>query len=295
MTKNGNSDRIKHLFIAPPLMFFVGLTLFPLVFTIILSLSRWPLGAKPEFKGLANYAYLLQDRTFLIVLKNTLIIVILAVVVEYMLGLGLALLLSREMRARRLIRLIILLPMMLPPVAVGFMWKLLYHGTLGPLNHILGLVGLPMVPWITKPGWALFSILVVDTWQWTPFMFIILLAGLVSLPPEPFESAKVDGATSWQIFRDMTFPMLFPASVGALLLRSIELFKLFDTVYIVTAGGPGITTTTLTLHAYTTGLRVFNLGHAGAISILLLVLIIAIMMVFFNLTRRKIGSSETVV
>ncbi|MEA1965429.1 MAG: sugar ABC transporter permease [Candidatus Aerophobetes bacterium] len=219
-------ERTKHILIAPTLAFFIGLTLFPLIFTIVVSLSHLPLGGKFQFRGLENYSRLITDRTFLIALKNTLIITVIAVIIEYLLGLGLALLVGREIRGGRVIRLLILLPMMMPPVAVGFMWKLLYHQTLGPINHILKLMSLPTFPWTTQPGWALFSIILVDVWQWISFIFIILLAAIVSLPREPFESAKVDGATSWQIFRDMTFPLILPASIGAILLRSIELFKL---------------------------------------------------------------------
>jgi len=292
MKTRAKSERIKHVLVAPSLAFFIGLTLFPLIFTIVVSLSHWPLGAKLQFRGLANYIRLITDRTFLIALKNTVVIVVIAVVIEYLLGLGLALLVGREMRGGKLIRLLILLPMMMPPVAVGFMWKLLYHQTLGPLNHILGSMKLPTLPWTTQPGWALFSIILVDVWQWTSFMFIILLAGIASLPEEPFESARVDGATSWQIFRDITFPLILPASIGAVLLRSIELFKLFDTVFILTGGGPGISTTTLTLHAYATGLRVFAMGKAGAISILLLLLVIVISTLFLNFARKRIAVQE---
>jgi multiple sugar transport system permease protein len=162
---------------------------------------------------------------------------------------------------------------MVAPLIAGFVWTTLLDTRFGPVNQVITAIGGPSVPWLTDPTMAFISIIIVDTWQWTPFMFLILFTALRTLPVEPFEAARVDGASAWRVFRDVTFPMLLPATMGVLLLRSIEAMKLFDIVYYMTAGGPANATSTLSLLAYYMGPQSDNYGYAAAISVVLLVMV----------------------
>lgn len=281
-----SSERVKHVFLAPPLLFFAAFAIFPLLFTIFVSLNNWQLTGNLGFVGFANYAAILSDPTFTTSLRNTLAFTLFMVSIEYPLGFGVALLVGGVRRGQRPIRLAILMPMMLTPVVVGFIWKMILDPSFGPLDNILGHVGLPAIKWLSDPVAAFAGIILVDVWEWTPFIFLILYAGLRSLPVEPFESAKVDGANGWRIFWDITFPMMLPASIAAVLLRSIEAFKLFDIVYIITGGGPGVATSTLTLTAYFTGLRTGSLGAAAAMTVLLLLIVLVLTMVALQVVLR---------
>ena len=158
---------------------------------------------------------------------------------------------------------------MVAPLVIGFIWKTILDSRFGPINDVITALGGDAVPWITDHVLAFVSILMVDTWQWTPFVFLILYAGLRTLPIEPFEAARVDGASRWRMFWDVTFPMLIPASIAAILLRGIEAFKIFDIVFYITGGGPGTATSTTTLTAYFTGLRSGYVGYGGAMAVLL--------------------------
>lgn len=285
----------KQLMLAPAFLFFAAFTIFPLIFTVYVSLSAWNIGGTHVFIGLTNYRSILGDITYRTSLVNTLLFTVVTVVVEYILGFGVAILVHGVVTGQRPIRLAVLLPMLLTPIVVGFIWKMMLDPSFGPIDDALAHLGLPRVNWLSSPVPAFFGIVLADTWEWTPFMFLILFAGLRSLPIEPFESARVDGASAWRIFWDLTFPMMIPASAAAILLRSIESFKLFDIVYLITAGGPGVATSTVSLDAYFTGLRAGNLGSAAAMTIVLLIIVIVVTMVFLQiiqrLTRQRVAAS----
>jgi multiple sugar transport system permease protein len=172
--------------------------------------------------------------------------------------------------------------MMATPVAVGYTWRMLYHVTNGPINHILGLLHLPIMPWLSSGRTALMSIIITDVWQWTPFVFVILLAGLRSLPTEPFEAAAVDGASRIQTFFSLTLPMISSILFVVILLRLVEAIKIFDIIFVMTAGGPGITTESSTMYAKIVGLGQFRLGYGAAIAYVLMILSIIL---FTILTR----------
>jgi multiple sugar transport system permease protein len=282
------------VFLAPPLLFFAAFAIFPLLFTIYVSLNNWQISGNLGFVGLDNYAAILRDPTFTASLRNTLVFTLFMVSIEYVLGLGVALLVGGIRRGQRPIRLAVLMPMMLTPIVVGFIWKTILDPSFGPMDNILTKVGLPAIPWLSDPVAAFAGIVLVDVWEWTPFIFLILYAGLQSLPVEPFESARVDGASNWRIFWDLTFPMILPASIAAVLLRSIEAFKLFDIVYLITGGGPGVATSTLTLSAYFTGLRTGNLGAAAAMTVLLLLIVLAVTMIALQIVLRVTRRQRTV-
>lgn len=273
----------KHLLISPALFFFIAFTVFALLFTLFVSLHFWAVSGEHYWTGLGNYIRLFQDSIFLTSLRNLLMYVIFGVLLQYTLGLLLALVLNQLTRGLRLIRLVVILPFAVTPVVVGFIWKMLLDQSYGPVPDLFRRAGLTSPAWLTQPLPALFSIIIADTWQWTPFMFLIIFAGLKVLPKEPFESAMVDGASSWRIFWDITFPMLKTTTIAALLLRTIEAFKIFDIIYLTTGGGPGISTISITLYAYDLGLRTGNLGYAAAMSIVLLLIVLLILTIFLRL------------
>jgi multiple sugar transport system permease protein len=277
---------LKHLLIAPPLLFFFAISLVPLVFTIVLSLSSYSIGGGFSWAGFDNYVRLASDPMFTRSYGNTLLYVLVGVLVQYWLALGLALLVNQLARGSRPLRLLFLLPFVMPPLIVGFVWQTMFDSRYGPLSALLSALGIGPILWLNEARLAFTSILLVDTWQWTPFMFLILYAGLRTLPREPFEAARVDGASDWRIFWDHTFPMLLPASVAAILLRAIEAFKLFDVVFYITGGGPGGATSTVTLQGYFTALRSGNLGYGAAMSIVLLITVLALAMVALLWLKR---------
>ena len=268
------SDRVKHLLIAPPLLFLLLLSVIPLLLTLGLSLTSMDISGKGSWIGIDNYIRLSSDPIFIESYVNTLIFVAVGLPIQYFLGLGLALLVHGTPGGQRLWRLIIPIPLMVAPLVIGFIWKTIFDSRFGPVNDVITALGGEAIPWITDNLLAFVSILVVDTWQWTPFVFLILYAGLRTLPVEPFEAARVDGASRWRMFWGVTFPMLIPASVAAILLRGIEAFKIFDIVFYITGGGPGTATTTTTLTAYFTGLRSGYVGYGGAMAVILFLTVI---------------------
>ncbi len=275
-------------FLLPAVSILLCFTIFPFLFTVALTFSRVSLvgGLKLQFGGLQNWIRLVQDDRFWNSLGNTLFIVAVAVSVEFILGLGLALLINRPLRGGAFFRTIFILPMALAPIAIGYIWLMIYHETIGPLNVLLERIGLPPVGWVSRRNVAIYSIIITDIWHWTPFMFIVLLAGLQSLPAEILEAAQIDGTSGWQLFRYITFPMLRPTAIAAIILRSLEAFKIVDEIFIITGGGPGVSTESLTLHAYYIGFLSFDLAYGAtiAMSLFLLVLVVALSMV--RITQR---------
>jgi multiple sugar transport system permease protein len=237
---------------------------------------------------LGNFARLAGDRFFGIALAQTLIYAGGALVAEFVLGLVLALLLDSQIRARNLFRALLLTPIMLPPVVVGVIWRLMFNPSFGVINGTLASLGIDTsrLTWLASPKLALVSVILVDVWQWTPFMFLIMLAGLQAIPQEPYEAAMIDGASAWQMFRHITLPLLKPAILVALLLRTIDLLRIFDQVFILTQGGPGFATETVSLYIYKTAFRFFDLGYAAALSLVLLVLVNIISIGYVKWLRR---------
>lgn len=182
--------------------------------------------------------------------------------------------------------MVFLIPMMLTPIAVGYMWRMLFNISRGPINHIFPQLGLPPVEWLTTTGVVLYSIIITDIWHWTPFVFLILFAGLQTIPPDLTEAARIDGTSSWQLFRYVTFPLLIPASLAAILLRAMETFKIIDEIYIMTGGGPGLSSESMTLFGYILGLRTFDLAYGATIAFSLFITVLIISIAFFSATKR---------
>jgi len=289
-------DRSARLaFLMPTVILILLLSIFPLIFSFVLAFMSWDLSrleGGARFIGLGNFVTLVNDPRFWNTARVSLIFVTGAVTLEYVLGLGVALLLNQQIRFRRFFLVSFLLPMMLTPAAVAYAGRMLFNEGMGPVNDIIEHLGGPQIPWFSNRILALPSLMLLDAWEWTPFMMIVLFAGLQSLPPEVDEAARVDGANSWQLFRHITFPMLAPVSITAILIRGLEAFKLFDIVTVMTGGGPGTATEPVTLYAYLVGMKNGNLGYASAIAYALLVMVIIFSTIFLSRLRRGAATGE---
>jgi len=277
-------------FLNPAAILVLMLSLFPFLFSLGMTFTNWNLlYPGVDFRALENWRRLFDDETLGRAVRNTVFFTTAATILEYVLGLMLAILVLQIKRGQRFFRLIFLLPMMISPAAVGYViGRMLFSETQGPINNILFRLGLPYVPWTSNPGVAPWTIVVADVWQWTSFMFVLLLAGLQSLPGEPFEAARVDGASNWQIFTQITFPLLVPVTVTAVLIRSLELFKLIDLVRVITAGGPGTATQTVTLYVYDLALTRGDMGYGATVAYALLIIVILYATFYLWLTRRAV-------
>lgn len=282
-----SGDRSKLLFISPGLIVLIAIILFPLLFTIRVSFSGWDV-AQPglDWVGAENYVRLFTDRRFWESFGRLALMAAGSVAIEYLLGFGLALLLWREVLAGRLFRVLFLVPMMTTPVIMAVVWRTVFHESLGPANDIVRLLGAAPLPWLSDAGLAMASIIIVEVWQWTPFMFLLLLAGLLSLPREPFLAAAIDGAGPIRTFLRVTFPMMAPISIGAILVRLIEASKLMDTVYVMTSGGPGTATETSSYYIFIRGLRDFQIGYSAALSFTYLVVMAVSLTVIAKVLAR---------
>ena len=268
----------------PATILLVGLTLFPFIVSLILSFTDYSLlrPGQTKFIFLDNYIELMKTDEFWIALRVTIVFTVLAVFIQVVLGVVFATLLHNENTNVSLLRTLYLLPLAITPIAATFTFRLMFNPSLGVLNYFMKLLGLEPQAWLASPNTAMLSLIIVDTWQWTPFILLICLGGLASLPTEPFEAAKVDGASSWQIFTKITVPMLYPFIGLALLFRSIDAFKTFDIIYVLTSGGPGILTRTLNLYAFKHGIEYLSMGYAGSIAIVMLIITIVVAQIFLR-------------
>lgn len=254
------------------------LTLYPVGYSIYTSFTSLHL-ARPNipvrFIGLENYAKMFASELFWFTMRNTVIMVTGAVTSQFVLGFALALLLDRKLPGIGIIRTILLLPLMVTPVVASLVWSLMLNPSTGVINYFLILLGWPEPPvWLGSGGLAMASIIVVDAWQWTPFVMLLMLAGLQGIPKEYYEAAQLDGASPWQNVRFIIFPVLKPLIGVVLLLRVMDAFKIFDKIYILTQGGPGSATETIAFHAYRQGFGFFQMGYASALSMVLLIVVL---------------------
>jgi multiple sugar transport system permease protein len=228
-------------------------------------------GTQQQFIGLQNYGSMLTDYIVHDSVQFTVFIIVAGVILEALLGLGLALLILNT-RGEWAFRMMAILPMTIPMVVSGMVWKMLLNTIYGPVNYFLSFFGVSQISWLGDPTFARFGILMVDVWQWTPFMFLIIYAGVKNMPGDLIEAARIDGASSWQLIRHIILPLARPLVTIAAMLRVIELLKLFDIVYMITGGGPGTTTYSFSYLIYVVGfLTGINLGYASALSIVLLI------------------------
>jgi multiple sugar transport system permease protein len=254
----------------PAVLLMGMLTLYPIVNLAWMSVSTIEFGQGRDiwtFTPARNVDLLISDRVLRDAFLNTLIFVIVSVAAEMILGLGLALLVGRLTRGKGLIRTVMILPILVPPVAIGSMWKLMYNYDFGVFNQLAMAVGIEPINWLGSTSLALLSVIIVDIWHWTPFVFLILFAAVAGLPVDVLEAARVDGATGWKELRHIVLPLLRPALAVALTFRSILAFKAFDEVYLLTSGGPGTSTELIGLHLYKVFFEQNQLGYGAMLSL----------------------------
>ncbi|MGE5597770.1 MAG: carbohydrate ABC transporter permease [Bacteroidota bacterium] len=264
------------IFLSPVVTILVLLAAGPLLFMFVASLLSWELVSlsPPRFTWLSNYLRILLDARFWNALRNTGYLLVGGVGLQVLLGLITAMLLNREFRLKRLVTSLFLIPITIAPVVVGFQWRVIYHESFGPLNYILKSLGLGNgFAWLADTRTALLSILLAEVWQWTPFVTIVLLAGLQSISPRVYEAANVDGAKPWQVFRRITLPLLKPTLIIVALFRVMDVFKIFDLVFLLTGGGPGSASESVSLYTYINGFRYFSMGYATALAVIQVIII----------------------
>ena len=267
--------RHKFVFLLPGLLVLLGILIFPIIFTVRLSFSGWDsFNPGLDFIGLENYIRLFtEDRRFWESFLRLAFLSITTVFLQYIIGFSLALLVWKEIKFKRFFRVLFLIPMMTTPVIMTVIWRTFFHESLGPVNDFFSLFGMTP-PWLSHEVLALVTVMIVEVWQWTPFMFLLMLAGLLSLPKEPFLAAAIDGASSIRKFIYVTFPLMAPISIGAIIIRLIEASKIMDTVFVLTSGGPGTSTETSSFYIFIKGLREFQIGYSATLSFTYLIIMI---------------------
>ena len=273
-------------FVLPAIIIVGGVIVFPWAFTLWMSLHQWTIGGQSSFVGLANYLRLPTDPRFADAVVHTLYYTVLAVVLPLVFGTISAVVFHARFPLRGFLRGIFVMPMMATPVAIALVWTMMFHPQLGVLNYLLSLVGLPPQLWVFQPSTVIPSLVLVETWQWTPLVMLILLGGLAAIPTEPYESALIDGATRWQMFRHITLPMIAPFLMVAAIIRTIDAVKSFDIIYAITQGGPGTASETINLYLYSVAFAYYDIGYGSAIAVVFFVLVVALAALLLILRNR---------
>ena len=266
-------------FIWPALIVSTALIIFPWFFTVWMSLNDWHIGSASKFVWFENYASLATNRRFLESIGHTLYFTVLAVALPMVLGTLAALVFHKKFRGRGFFRTLFIMPMMATPVAVALIWTMMFHPQLGVLNYLLSVVGLPPSEWVYSPATVIPSLILVEIWLWTPFVMIIVLGGLASLPTEPYEAALIDGANQWQMFWKITYPLVAPFLVVALIMRTIDALKAFETIWVICNGGPGTASETLNVYLYAQAFAYNQVGTASAVVVVFFAIIVALSLV----------------
>ena len=278
MAKTGFFERnLRWIFPLPAVLFIFILMVFPVGYTLFLSFTNWSLtsGMPLAFVGFKSYVRVFTEPRFLDAIGRTFAFTGMALALETLIGVTIALILNREFRGKGLIKLLLLLPLVATPVAVGIVFNLFYDPTIGLANWALVQAGFQKIQWVSNSATVLPSLVLVDTWQWTPMITLIVLAGLASLPTDPYESARVDGANAAQILWRITLPMLAPAILTAMILRLIDALKTFDIIFAMTSGGPGYSSETLNILGFKYSFEYFRMGQASVILVSLFVIVLA--------------------
>jgi multiple sugar transport system permease protein len=281
--KSGFEQALPYL--APAIIILLVVLIYPLFYTVRLSFFNYSIATGFKYSFPNNYVKLFSDDKFFISLRNTLIYTFIVVSVECILGFILASILNREFRGRGLIRGLLMIPMLTSPIVSGIIWRFMYNPDFGIINYFFTSVGLPAQIWTGNVRTALLSVIIVDIWEFTPFVMLLFLAGMASIPKEQYEAAMMDGAGVWASTRYITLPWLKPMILVVLLLRTMDSIKVFDQVYALTAGGPGVASMTLSMYAYINGFRNFYLGYASTISVVLATVTIIICLFYIRSMR----------
>lgn len=277
--------------LAPVTLLLIGVTVFPFIFTVTNSFTDYYYLATDDkqFIGFSNYIKILQDEQFLQAVWNTIKFMILAVSIETALGLGIAVLIESMRRGQKVLRITMLIPSLLPPVTVALIWQMMLSNHNGIVNHLLHWFGAGPFNFLMDINIAFNAILFIDIWQWTPFAFLLLYAGLQSVPRSQFEAAKVDGAGKLRIFIHITLPNIMPTLFMVILLRTIDTFRLFDKVNILTGGGPANSTTTITQYIYKQGVYNLQIGYGAAASVIMVMLVLVFSLFYI---KRSMGGAS---
>jgi multiple sugar transport system permease protein len=289
MIKRGFIERnLKYIFPLPAVIFVFLLMIFPVTYTAVISFTDWTLtsGRPMKFVGFESYLKIIKEPRFFNAIGRTFYFTIGAVAAETVLGTAIALILNRDFYGKNALKLILLLPLVATPVAVGIVFNLFYDPTIGFLNYVLSVLGLPQSGWVTAPNTVLPSLMLVDIWQWTPMVALIVMAGLAGLSSEPYESAKVDGASAAQTFFHITLPMVMPTILTAVILRAVDALKTYDIIYAMTGGGPGYSSETLNILAYKFSFEYFNLGQASSILVFLFFIVLLFSLGVIQVRKR---------
>lgn len=287
------TQRYKHwFFIAPALLIILTVVIYPIIFSTGVSFFRVTFASQARpFVGLQNFERMLGNDDFIESTFNTLYYVVFSVSGSFALGFGVALLIRRITVGKDLLRLILIIPITMAPIVVGLMWNWMLDPLFGLINWFLDLFGIPGQTFLAQAATARMTVVLVDIWQWYPLVFLIIEAGMATLPRAPYESARLEGVSSWMIFRRITLPLLRPVILVALLLRTVDAFRTFDLVRVMTDGGPALTTETLSLYLYRTAFTFNKLSRAAAGSILMLLVIGLISALMFRYLFREVGDS----
>jgi len=272
----------KYLFLLPAVIWMIVFTIYPLLSSLWMSFNQVKIVGPDKFIGLKNYTRLFSDYYVGNSAKLTAIMVLVTVAAQTVLGLFLALIMNAEIQGRRYFRTLFSLPIFVAPIAVGYLGHTIFFEEGGPINIVLTSVGLDPIPWLSHPTWAFVAICMIEIWIATPFCFMVLLAGLQGLPEEVYEAARLDYKSEWQIFKRITLPMIMPVLLVVFLLRLITSVRILDTVFALTAGGPGTATEVYSLITYRAALKFFDFGYGAALSYILLVVVMIILMLFFR-------------
>ena len=278
--------RLPYIFIFPTLALLLFLAFFPLIWSLGLSFYKYSVmnvyGEPIRFIGLQNYIKALSDTYVWSRWVTTAEFVVAAVSLEFIVGFTLAYLLSENFKGRRVILTLLLIPMMLAPAAVGFFWRFMLDESFGIFNYFTYALFGVRIPWFTSFEYAMLSIIIVDVWQWSPFMMLVILSGMLAVPKHLYEASRIDRASGWMKFRYITLPTIKPILAIALLFRTVDAFKLFDIAFIMTSGGPGTTTEVFSLHLFRTVFLYFLTGEGCALSYIFMVVIIILVNIYLR-------------
>jgi multiple sugar transport system permease protein len=283
-----NYARRYWMFAVPAALVVAAVIIFPWFFTLFMSVHEWKVSGNVYYVGLTNYMHLLRDQRFLWAVARTLYFTTASVILPVVIGIWAAVCFARKFRLRGAARTLFILPMMATPVAIALVWTMMFHPQLGVLNYLLTSVGLPPSSWVYSADTVIPTLVMVETWQWTPLVMLIVLGGISSLPIDPYEAAVIDGATAWQMFRYITLPLVWPFVVVAGVMRIIDALKAFDTIFVITNGGPGTASETINMLLYQTAFGYYDLGYASAMVVVFFALIMLLSLILLRTRQQEL-------
>lgn len=274
-------------FALPATIVIVAVIVFPWVFTLYMSAHEWRIGSAREYVGFDNFVRLATDQRFIESIWHTFYFTALAVVLPIVFGTAAAMVFHRKFPFRGVLRATFVMPMMATPVAVALVWTMMFHPQLGVLNYLLTSIGLPPQSWVYSVETVIPTLVLVEVWHWTPLVMLIVLGGLAALPTEPYEAAHIDGANAWHAFRHITLPLVWPFIMVAIIIRTIDALKAFDTIFVITQGGPGTASETINLFLYLQAFAFYNMGYASAVVVVFFAIIVVLSLLLLHTRQRS--------